>query len=315
MRPQSSRRRRRFRRSPLSRSAGPDRSSPTVWALRIIWILLPVLAGPAVTDALNAWSTAPRTLAEGMLWAAWAVTLVGLLAPRPIGLTLARLTAPTLLLLAVATAWSTPAATAAIAIVTTGAAAILVTRPEFSRASAEGVAYGDELRFPLKVPPALVAGPVPLATVLVAAGIVAGPLLLASGHVVAGIAATLAGVPLGAFLFRSLHGLSQRWIVLVPAGVTIVDRMTLADPVLFTRDRIAGLTPAGLRVQDGALDLRLGASVGSLALELTDDAQILTAARPGRAAEKVTTRIAVFTPVQPEVLRDVLSRRGQREST
>jgi hypothetical protein len=287
-----------------------------VWALRIVWIVLPIAAGPAVADTLSGWARAPRVVAEVLLWAAWAAVLVSLLAPRPLGLTVSRVVAPAFVGVAIATGWAAPTVPAVFAIATTSIAAILVTRPAFGRASAQGVAYGDELRFPLKVPPALAVGVAPVAVLLVAAGIATGPLLLASGHVVAGVVAIVIGFPLAAFLFRALHGLSMRWAVLVPAGVTIVDPMTLADPVLFMRERIARLTPFGVRAADGVLDLRLGASVDAIALHLTDDAQIVTAGRGRRRSEKVTTRTLVFAPVDASTLLVAVSRRtGQREIT
>ena len=285
-----------------------------MWVLRIIWIVLPVTAGPAVGDALNGWSHGARVVAEVLLWAAWAVALVALLAPRPLGLTITRIVAPAFVGVAVATAWGTGAPRLAIAIVTTLLAAILATRPAFGRASAEGIAYGDELRFPLKVPPALAVGAVPVAIALVAAGIATGPLLLASGRTVAGVVALVIGLPLAAFLFRALHGLSTRWVVLVPAGVTIVDPMTLADPVLFMRERIAGLAPVGPGAAVSGLDLRLGASVGAIALHLTDDAQIVTSGRGRRRGERVTTRTLVFAPVDAATLLTAVTRRvDQRE--
>lgn len=265
---------------------------------------------------MGGWRSATRVLAEVLLWTAWALVLVAVLAPRPLGLTVARLAAPAFLALAIATAWGARGATAAVAIATTALAAVLVTRPGFARFCAEGVAYGDELRFPLKVPPALAVGVAPAAVLLVAAGIATGPLLLASGRIVAGLIATVIGLPLAAFLFRSLHTLSMRWAVVVPAGVTLVDPMTLADPVLFVRDRIAELSAARIRAGDGVLDVRLGASVGSLALRLTEEAQILTAGRGRRRSEKVTTRTLLFAPVEGEdLLQAMARRRAQREIT
>lgn len=288
-----------------------------MWALRFVWIVLPVTAGPAVADATKGWAAGPRILAEVLLWVAWAAVLVALLAPRPIGLTVSRVVAPAFIGVAVATAWAAPTTPVIVAIVAAAVAGFLVTRPEFGRASAEGVAYGDELRFPLKVPPALAVGAAPLAAFLVAAGIATGPLLLASGRVVGGLVATIVGIPLAAFLFRALHGLSMRWAVLVPAGVTIVDPMTLADPVLFVRERIAQLELAAVQADDDALDLRLGASLGAIAMHLTDEAQILTAARGRRRSEKVTTRTLVFAPVESgALLVAAASRRSaQREIT
>ena len=40
-------------------------------------------------------------------------------------------------------------------------------------------------------------------------------------------------------MVRSLHSLARRLLVLVPAGVVVVDPLTLADPVLMRREQIA----------------------------------------------------------------------------
>jgi hypothetical protein len=283
----------------LSASVSPRRVRPGVWLLRIVWVLLPAAAGPAVAGALDGWDHAPRILAEALLWASWALVTVAVLAPRPAGLTATRIVAPGFAAVAVATAWETSVAASAVAIVVTVLATVLAALPAYGRACADGLAYGDEFRFPLKTPPMLAAGPVPVATLLVGAGIATGPLLLASGHVVAGAITTVVGLALAGFLTRALHGLSTRWAVLVPAGITLVDPMTLADPVLFPSEHVAGLAGAPLRPDESTLDLRLGASVGAVAMHLTDDAQLLTASRGRRPAGKVTVDVLLFAPVEP----------------
>ncbi len=50
--------------------------------------------------------------------------------------------------------------------------------------------------------------------------------------------------PLPSCWHGALHRLSLRWAVLVPAGFVVVDPMTLADPVLFPREGIAGMQAA-----------------------------------------------------------------------
>ena len=107
-----------------------------------------------------------------------------------------------------------------------------------AQATGNALAYGDEVRFPLRIPPALFLGPVPLAVLLIGAGVSVGPLLIANEHYVAGVVLTVVGVAVAAVLARSLHALSLRWLVLVPAGVVVVDPLALADPVLMRREVI-----------------------------------------------------------------------------
>jgi hypothetical protein len=280
--------------------------------LRLVWLTLPLTAGSAAADALHPWDAAPRVTAEVLLWLAWFVVLVAVLAPRPLSLTAARTGAPLAFAAAMLAALTGRPSTAAwlAALVATGLAAVLVATPPFARTCAQGAAYGDEERFPLKVPPALFLGLLPLAVLVVGAGLTAGPLLLADGRFALGVAAVVVGLPLAALVLRSLHLLSRRWAVLVPAGFVIADPMTLTDPILFPREHILGLGPADPRIRPPAEaeDLRLGAAFGSLAILLDDDVDLY---RRGRGvAEGRRTHLVVFAPVDSsELLRHARSRR------
>ncbi|MGH9025593.1 MAG: hypothetical protein ACRDWD_05665 [Acidimicrobiia bacterium] len=280
-------------------------SAVFVWLLRIVWLTLPLTTGDAVSNATGGWSTADRVVAAVLLWSAWGAGVVATLAPRPWGLTTLRTATPCFVGVAIATAVGerASAASAAAAVGATMVAGALAATPEVGRACAEAVAYGDERRFPLKVPPALFLGPLPLAVALVAAGVALGPLLLADGRVGVGIAAVVIGFPVAALLARALHGLSRRWAVLVPAGLVVADPLTLPDPVLITRDRVATLTPYAGRAPEGAtLDLRLGAVARSVLMALTTDIDVMAGRRIGRGATSVPTRALLFSPVLPEEL-------------
>jgi hypothetical protein len=242
----------------------------------------------------------------------WVVVLVALLAPRPISQTVTRTGAPlafAIMLVAGSTGRASAPATV-LGVVATAVAAVLAARPPFARACAQGAAYGDEERFPLKAPPALFLGILPLAVLLVGAGIAAGPLLLAAGEPVAGVVAVLLGFPVAALLLRSLHLLSRRWAVLVPAGFVLADPMTLTDAVLFPREHILGIGPADPRIRPpaDAVDLRLGAALGSTALLLDEDVDLFRRARG--TAQGTRTHLIVFAPVAAaELLRRAESRR------
>ncbi len=289
-----------------------------IWLLRVAWVTLPLTAGAAVADALAPWSAAPRATAAVLVWAVWAAVLLATLVPRPVSLTVVRTGAPlafTLALLVAATGRPSAVASAAAIVATLVAAGVAAT-PAVGRVCAQGAAYGDEERFPLKVPPALFLGVLPLAVLLVGAGITVGPLLLADGDIVVGLLATAVGLPVAALLARSLHLLSRRWIVLVPAGLVVADPMTLVDPVLFPREHILGLGPADATRRPGpeALDLRLGAAIGSCALLLDEDVEIYRRAR-GRATG-VRTHLLLVTPVAaPTLLTRAAARRIRVHST
>jgi hypothetical protein len=267
-----------------------------LWCARLAWAVLPATAGSALADAIAPWPTAPARLAAVLLWTVWVGVLLALFAPRPWGLTLVRVAAPIAPTVAVLTITSTSTAAVVFAIGSTFAASVLVLRAPVARAAANALAYGDEIRFPLHIPTPLLAGPVPLAVALVATSVSLGPLLIADGRLAAGIGAVVFGAPIGLALVRSLHSLSQRWLVVVPAGVTIVDPLTLLDPVLLRREAIAALrdSPRG-RVAPGVLDLRLGAVSDGIEIELAGPTGF--AHRRGRRDVEIVEPTAVCVAV------------------
>jgi hypothetical protein len=191
-----------------------------------------------------------------------------------------------------------------VALAGTALAAGLAFTPAVGYRFINGAAYGEERRYPLRVPPALLLGPVPLAVVLLAGGVVAGPLLLADRHWIAGAVALVVAVPLVRAAARSVYALSQRWAVLVPAGIVLKDPLTIVDPVLFPREKIASLRPLPFPAApaEDILDLRLGAVAGSLVLELTEDAQLYRSTGRQRGGEAVRARRLAFSPRRPDVL-------------
>jgi hypothetical protein len=284
-----------------------------VWLLRVAWITLPLTAGPAAAASLDAWSDGPRIAGAVLLWCAWALGLLATLAPRPITLTMLRVVAPAFVIGAVLAALDGEASTLATvaAIVATIVCSFLASGHDIASAAANAIAYGDEQRYPLRVPPALFLGPLPLARLLTMAGVVAPVLLLADGRIVVGVAALLVGTGLVYVLGRSLDSLSRRWAVLVPAGFVVVDPLSLADPTLFLREHVRHVAPEPpTAAPDGVLDLRLGAGAGSVSVRF-DEAVDLTRAARGRhgGATVSTAEIMVAVVRRDEMLRKAAERR------
>ena len=268
-------------------------------------------AGPAAAATFDPWSSGPRTLATVVLWAVWGAVLVATLVPRPASLTAVRVAAGLAVLLAAGATREASAGASVAALAGTLAVAGLGLHPTVGLAFVNGAAYGDERRFPLRLPPALLLGPLPLAVPLLGLGATAGPLLLAGGHPVPGILTLVAGWPLAAGLARSLYSLSQRWAVLVPAGIVLKDPLALADPVLFPRERVASLRPLPYPTApaDDVCDLRLGAVAGSLVLELTEEATLVRTNLRRRGGEIVRARRLAFSPRLPDLLLAEATRR------
>jgi hypothetical protein len=239
-----------------------------MWCARLTWALLPVSVGTALADALGSWSTTPSRVATVLAWAAWSLGLIALFAPRAWGLTCLRVLAPAAVVVAALAAFGTDAGPAVVAIGSSLVTAAFACSAPVAQAAANSEAYGDEIRFPLRIPPSLFLGPVPLAIASIAAGVAIGPLLLADGRISAGLVVTAVGLALAAALGRSLHSLSRRWLVLVPAGLVVADPLTLTDPVLMRREQILAIEWAPATAPAGVFDLRLGSAAGTVEVRL-----------------------------------------------
>ena len=198
----------------------------------------------------------------------------------------------------------------AVALVASAIAGWLGIRGEFARECAQGAAYGDEERFPLKVPPPLVVSILPIAIAIFGLVVGVGPLLLADGRWIAGSVVLGLGIPACLVIVRSVHRLSRRWVVLVPAGLVIADPLTLTDPVLFPRAHIMGLGPADptRKPPENACDLRLGAAYGSCALLLDEETDIMRRVR-GRGMGVQTNLLLVAPTAAPLLLERARARR------
>jgi hypothetical protein len=281
------------------------------WLLRVAWATLPLSSGNAAAAALRGWDTAPSVVAAVLLWSLWTVVLAATVVPRPVTFTITRVGTPLAVAAALLAALTgRPSASAAFAaVVATIVCWVLAALPWWGCACAQGAAYGDEERFPLKVPPALFIGILPFALAVIGLGIALGPLLIADGRWIVGAIVLVLGAPAAAVTGRLVHVFARRWLVLVPAGLVIADPMTLADPVLFMRPRIDAIGPADPRQRppSEALDLRLGAAFGSLAVLLHDDAEMFR--RTGRTATAVQAHLLFVTPV---LSKRFLQRAGSR---
>lgn len=271
-----------------------------VWTARAAWIVLPFTTGAAIDNVIQPSAHAPRATAAILLWAAWFAGLIALLAPRPWGFTILRVVAPVAVALAVASAWSAPWSTATVAILSAVIALATALASPVAHACAASTAYGPEQRFPLRVPISLLAGPVPISVAAVGAGIACGPLLLADGNVVAGIGALIVGAPIVFLLTRSLTALDHRWIVLVPAGLVIVDPLTFPDPVLLPREHIASIRISPIEtVANDAREIRAGGP-GVLLITCREVGSFLR--RSGRGRVTVEADRIRVSPVRPAVV-------------
>jgi hypothetical protein len=269
------------------------------WPARVTWLVLPVVLGPAVADALDDASRPIQVVASIGLWLGWAAVLVATLVPTTVSLTALRLAAPAAVVAAVA-AVLTDGASVALVIALVGAlvAALAAFWPGTGEAFVAGSSYGDERRMPLRVPGPLLAGPLVLAWAAAAAGVAAGPLLLAARQWIAGAAAVVVGVPVAIVAIRSLHTLARRWLVFVPNGVVVHDPLALAEPVLLRRADVRSFGPAP--ADTAALDLTRGALGLALEVRLAPPASVVLASGGRHGVSEATTAAALLvSPTRP----------------
>lgn len=265
-----------------------------VWVVRAAWVVLPLVAGPALGDGLAAHPRAVEVAGTVGAWTAWTAGAAALLAPRPLGLTALRLLGPGVLAAALA---ASMVAAAPLAVAVGAVVAGLLFVPVVADAFVDGASYGDERRFLLRAPgPVLLVAPV--VTVAVLAGAAAGPLLLAGERWVAGGIATAVGLPVAAAGARVLHQLSRRWLVFVPAGFVVHDPLALGEPVLFRRNRVAAIGPAPATTE--ALDLTQRALGLALEVRLVEfETLLVRRTGPGREAEALHVKSFLVTPARP----------------
>jgi hypothetical protein len=283
-----------------------DRVRLIPWLVRALWAALPFTVGPALAGALDAASGPVQAVASTGLWLGWAVGMVATFAPHPLALTALRVVAPAAVVAAVLAALADHASALALAW------AVVVCAWAFSPAigtmCVNGPAYPNERRFLLRPPGALLAGPLPMFWMLSVAGMAAGPLLLAARQWVLGGLALLAGWPLAFLLLKSLHNLSRRWVVFVPAGVVLHDPMVLFDPVLFRRQDVIAFRPA-TAADAGLYDLSKRAPGLGVAMEL-EELTTIGLLKPGvREGVAIHATGLRFAPTRPGLVLEEARRR------
>lgn len=278
------------------------------WPVRAVWLVLPLVTGPAIGAALDEASRPVQVVASVGAWAAWATVLVATLVPTTVSLTALRVAAPSAVVAALAAlvAEGTEPATV-LGLVGALVAALVALAPETAEAFVDGSSYGDERRLPLRTPVGLLAGPVELAWLAVVAGAATGPLLLAAEQWVAGAVALAVGLPAAVWGARVLHTLARRWLVFVPTGLVVHDPLTLLDPVLLRRNRVASLGPAP--ADSDARDLTGGAPGLALEVRFTEPVELLPAAPRGATAALVEVPAVLVTPARPGRVVDEARRR------
>ena len=283
---------------PRGKSQGMRRRQP--WLAIGMWVATLVAGLFALPGAFAGRSHVVTTVAAVEGWAVWGVVWLTMLVPRSVGLTVMRLLAPTSIVVAIATLAAgspVPAGSVflAVAVLTTASCLSATTTDAF----VDGSSYGPEKRFSLRVPSGLALLAVPATWVVATIGLTV-PVLLAARVWIAAAGALVIAAVAGRYAVRSIHGLSNRWIVFVPAGMVIHDPLTLDDAVLIARRSVHVLGPA--LANTDATDLSKGTFGLALQVDVEEPIE-LAVRRNGRGKpDEVTTSRVVFTPLRPGAL-------------
>lgn len=282
--------------------ASIDVSRPALWLLRGLWVALPLVAGATLGPTIGELSR--PLVAEVPLWLLWFGGLVATLVPSPVGLTVLRMLAPGLvawpLLIAVLDGAEQGLAIAAAY----GAVVAIVTfTAVIGDQMINGSAYGSERRMALRAPGFALLGPVPVTWLALFAVTAALWLAAIDGRWLLSAVLAVAAVAVGWGAWRILHQLARRWLVFVPAGFVIHDRLMTVDSILMQRSIVDTLGPAPAEGAQTAADLS-GRAPG-LALEVALRSPVPFSRRHrGEIRAEEADRL-IFTPSLPgAVLRE-----------
>ena len=241
----------------------------------------------------------------------WAALMIASMVPRTETLTATRVIAPMSLAAALASVISllddgTIDATLILGIASSGIASVFAFHPGVSDAFVNGSSYGDERRFLLTTPGAIMAGPIQLVWAAIAIGSTLGPILLLAEQWILGGIALVIGWPVAFMALPILHRLSHRWLVFVPAGMVVHDKTALREPQMFRKTGITALGPAP--IDSPHEDLTLNSTGLALRVELIEPSKIV---KNQRGPETELTDIGGFL-VSPNRPGKVISEANER---
>ena len=272
-------------------------------------------------DALGACSQTSARIVSAELWAAWALVLTATLVRRPWALTVVRIAAPAAVAVAIgsvvaAASWDVDlgAPSTAMALVGAVITAAVALLPETGNSLVDGLSYGNERRMLLHTPFLLLIAPVPLVWAAVVAGVASPAVLWAVEQWIWAAVATATGLVAAVLGFRSLHQLARRWVVFVPNGFVLHDRMATREPFLLRRADIAslGAAPADIDLAaDDLVDISGNALGPVLLAELSGQVEVVP--RTTGTAQVLTVSRVLFSPTRPgEMLAEAARRRIPR---
>jgi hypothetical protein len=276
---------------------------------RMVWASLIGLLGFGIGSGLADASRSVQLVATGLAWIGWTIGLASLAIAHPVGLTALRLLLPATVVTGVwvAVSDSIPLTQRVCAVIAVLLVLISVASAETATWCIDGPSYPNECRYALKTPPGMLLISALSATATVGS-LIGGPVLLAARQWIAGVAVCVLAVGLCWLTLRSLHQLSRRFVVFVPAGFVLHDPLVVLDPVLFRRNVIERLALA--EVGTDSLDLTRGAPGTPIEVFLSEKVELTKLSDDLRTGEAGRTARFLASPMRPgAVLREATTRK------
>ena len=277
-----------------------------------MWLTLPLTLGDCMASAVSDQPKLTLWVLSLTLWFLWAAGLLSTLIQTPLALTVLRICAPLPVLLGAAAALRVAPETRSIlgwvGLATAAMLLVLAFAAELGDGFVNGSSYGEERRMALRPSAVLLLGPIELVWLLTVGPVLAALWLLAASQWIGAALLAVLGALSFCWGFRTLFRLGQRWVVFVPAGMTLVDPSVLAEPTLFRRDTITRLGPAP--ADTVAQDLSSGASGLIVQIDLSLPAPLLPLAGRSGIAEPIEVTSALIAPSRPGALLAEAERRG-----
>lgn len=276
-----------------------------IWAVRVLWFVLPLSLQPAIDAAWPASDSGLGWALRAEFWVFFAIGVCSTVLPLPATLVYLRVFGWGAVIASIAAAFAS--GSELISVIAGAHCCVLLALLLSSNVGdvfVDGASYGDERRMLLR-PPAPIMAITPLIGTMLFLSVAAPPLFLASRRWVTGVILSLAGLFVAIVMWRSLLQLARRWAVFVPNGMVFHDLATMTEPVLFRRTAIERLGAADKNTP--ARDFSQGAAGLLLEVELTDPAPLSLIARDPngkRIAEAAEVRRFLFAPTKPGALLD-----------
>ena len=201
--------------------------------------ILPFI-GEGVGSLVANRSTSVQVVATVLAWAIWSIAIFSVFFLHPITLTISRIATPVVAVSLIFFAFDSTQTQQIISAALGVAVLLLSFNADIGNLFVQASAYGDEKRFLLRPPVALIA-PVVLATAVLVATTLSAPLLLAAKNLWIGVACAATSALSIWFFARRIHQLSRRWFVFVPAGFVIHDETLLGTNLMIRKHDVTSI--------------------------------------------------------------------------